>query len=159
VGKTLTGKPCVRCGSTHRYSSGGCVACVTARSAAWYQANRESTNVRSAAWYRSHREITNKRSTDRRRALRVTAAAALVKTKAANRHSTAVADRPCPCDTCAMAIECRVHALACESFKAYVAGAPARVWSEAPRLPTRSTWRSLTPSTARPQRAVLAAYG
>ena len=52
--KRLIGKPCVKCGSTERYASGGCAVCHCRSSAAWKVANREK---HLASLRARHREL------------------------------------------------------------------------------------------------------
>jgi len=88
------------------------------------------------------------------------AAAAPVKSPGPNHHISADALVECPCDACALAIQCRAARMACEAFTLFLNGSPRRVWTAAPRSPTHRTYlRSLMPQAAQPKRSPLAAYG
>jgi hypothetical protein len=56
----VQGNPCTRCGSTDRYSGrDGCVSCIKAGSAAWYQANKDRKRATEAAWVEANRDRKN----------------------------------------------------------------------------------------------------
>lgn len=47
---TVNVKPCVKCGATNRYPSGGCRSCIRVTGAKYYAGNREKIKERSAKW-------------------------------------------------------------------------------------------------------------
>lgn len=48
--RTMHGKPCVKCGSTERYSRGQCAACSRAKAAQWKRDNRDRQLAALAKW-------------------------------------------------------------------------------------------------------------
>jgi hypothetical protein len=130
VRKTYIGTAC-KFGHTRRYrKSGNCVECMLARTSAWKIARRAA------------------------------AGPAPVRSAGPARYHNDIALVPAPCDGCALAIQCRAARIACRAFELFIEGSPARVWSAAPRAPTRGTFfRSMVPQAAQPKHSPLAAYG
>lgn len=50
-------KPCIRCGATDRYASGGCKPCVKAKASNWYKENNKKAKESRKKWYEENKKI------------------------------------------------------------------------------------------------------